>query len=723
MLLSQTDMGASVVVRAKAAAGYRAPVDLVLVVEMSQGVRGELADRVREAVIGTIQTTLTPQDRLSVITYGSRAKCVFRSDSMTLKSVKKAVKAVGKLKGSGMVNFSDALELAVEQLRPGHTSARSARHLPPSDIAAVGLTAEGRLPAVVVISCSRANVKRVAASDINDRLDALLQKRRILPSVSIVGVGGRHSARMLWEVARGNRGSYSYCEKAEDLSTTLRLVTNRVCNTVAAGVRVSLGGGTQAGAHFWWFTGGMGDTLHVTSDRGDLAHYLFCGKLASKDGSFSATASVSFWDLTQAPFRRRTVEARVLHHASATGHPGSSHAALPANPDVDLQFARIVTRTLLIVAAMQMSKAGASGAGDATSTAEAEVIAELVHAHGCITDIAEVHRPLISTRPAVLRAFELLSDDVERCYLAGVGHLCVPAAEFDPLGFGPIISISQEHQFQAPLCFGLRNVGGKARRTSRVSSGAVGLALGPAPIDEGDESDLSDASRESPGAVWGMSFTPPESFEPRPQLYARVESPPGSASRERSGSGRWLEQVFGDTSVVVDPATQSGASASGGDEWVGDEVAGSRDHDSTMLSRLAAGDNASTTAIAEAGKTLLGMVGHEGAPDAAAYDWVECFDPATNASYWYSAARGESTWDDPHRAPSRAAPRETPEEREHRLGNLGAELIATRVGTVDATELESVDLGAGGAGEEVSYEDDGTQLRRASVAEPALPAA
>lgn len=74
-------MAASVVVRAVAPVTSRPALDLSLVVDLCGGVREDVADSLITSLVAMVERVLTPRDRLTIVSFGTKAQVVFTSES------------------------------------------------------------------------------------------------------------------------------------------------------------------------------------------------------------------------------------------------------------------------------------------------------------------------------------------------------------------------------------------------------------------------------------------------------------------------------------------------------------------------------------------------------------------------------------------------------------------------------------------------------------------
>lgn len=102
--------------------GDTAPLDIVVVLDISGSMRGTKLEHMKHATRFIIEKLGIRGDRLAIITFESKAHKVFELSSMLPDQVKKAVAVVEGLKAGGETNIKAGLEegLHVLKTRRGH---------------------------------------------------------------------------------------------------------------------------------------------------------------------------------------------------------------------------------------------------------------------------------------------------------------------------------------------------------------------------------------------------------------------------------------------------------------------------------------------------------------------------------------------------------------------------------------------------------------------------
>ena len=169
----------------------RPPLDLAVVIDISGSMHGLPLQLAKEAVV-LVNRTLSPEDRLSLVTFNSGVQVVLPLQKIG--PVERLQRQLDRLHAGGSTALHGGWQLGSALLQ--------------------GEAIPGNLPRVLLLTDGRANVgvtqPRAIAADV-----ALALSRSV--STSTVGVGMRYDERVLESIAGSGDGNYHFAETPEAL--------------------------------------------------------------------------------------------------------------------------------------------------------------------------------------------------------------------------------------------------------------------------------------------------------------------------------------------------------------------------------------------------------------------------------------------------------------------------------------------------------------------------
>jgi Ca-activated chloride channel homolog len=197
----------------------RPPLDLAVVIDVSGSMSGLPLQLAKETVV-LVNQTLSPEDRLSLVTFNSGVQVV-----MPLQKI----------------GPTERLQRQLDRIHAGGSTALHGGWRAGADLLQ-GDACPGNLPRVLLLTDGRANIglaqPRAIAADV-----ALALSRSV--STSTVGVGLRYDERVLEAIAGAGDGNYHFAETPEALPgvfeaelESLRVTVGRLVSLGTSGVEV-----------------------------------------------------------------------------------------------------------------------------------------------------------------------------------------------------------------------------------------------------------------------------------------------------------------------------------------------------------------------------------------------------------------------------------------------------------------------------------------------------
>ena len=194
----------------------RPPLDLAVVIDISGSMYGLPLQLAKEAVV-LVNQTLSPEDRLSVVTFNSGVQVVLPLQKIG--PVERLQRQLDRMHAGGSTALHGGWQLGSALLQ--------------------GEAMPGNLPRVLLLTDGRANVgvtqPRAIAADV-----ALALSRSV--STSTVGVGMRYDERVLESIAGAGDGNYHFAETPEALLGIFEAELESLRTTVGRLVSLGIGG-------------------------------------------------------------------------------------------------------------------------------------------------------------------------------------------------------------------------------------------------------------------------------------------------------------------------------------------------------------------------------------------------------------------------------------------------------------------------------------------------
>ncbi|KAJ1295286.1 hypothetical protein BS78_01G212000 [Paspalum vaginatum] len=208
--------------QASASESTRAPLDLVTVLDVSGSMSGTKLDLLKRAMRFVIQN-LGPSDRLSVITFSSRATRLFPLRKMTASGQEQALQAVDSLVATGGTNIADGLWKAARVMED-----RQARN----PVSSIILLSDG-------VDTHTLFPRNGAQPDYGP-----LVPRSILPGsgdhvpIHAFGFGHDHDSRAMHAVAELSNGTFSFIDVVSSIQDAFAQCIGGLLSVVVQEARV-----------------------------------------------------------------------------------------------------------------------------------------------------------------------------------------------------------------------------------------------------------------------------------------------------------------------------------------------------------------------------------------------------------------------------------------------------------------------------------------------------
>ncbi|KAJ4832086.1 hypothetical protein Tsubulata_009861 [Turnera subulata] len=208
----------------------RAPIDLVTVLDVS----GSMADKMAllKCAVSFIIQNLGPSDRLSIVTFSSRARRVLRLTKMSDSGRTNALSVVNSLAADGGTNIVDGLKKAVRVLE-------ERRYQNP--VASIILLSDGRDTQRCSPETRSEYLKLLPASICATNVAAGTESPQATFPVHAFGFGVDHDATTMHAISDASRGTFSFIETIDILQDAFARCIGGLLSVVAEDVQLKVG--------------------------------------------------------------------------------------------------------------------------------------------------------------------------------------------------------------------------------------------------------------------------------------------------------------------------------------------------------------------------------------------------------------------------------------------------------------------------------------------------
>jgi len=209
----------------------RAPVDIVVALDISGSMQGRKLDLCKETISLLIRE-LSPQDRFGLITFGSDTNIVFPARKLGVVDKESILAKVRRLSTCGCTNLSGGIGLAAQEMQ------------------AVELPHEVRT--IFLLTDGRANVGVSSKNGIVSLAKGCLgsSKKNRPISIHCFGYGADHDEEMLRDISQATEGgTYCFVEQDSDVASAFGNALGGVLSVVAQNVSVTINIANEAKEH------------------------------------------------------------------------------------------------------------------------------------------------------------------------------------------------------------------------------------------------------------------------------------------------------------------------------------------------------------------------------------------------------------------------------------------------------------------------------------------
>lgn len=193
----------------------RFSANLALVIDTSASMRGDAINHARDAALAMVDA-LKPGDRLSVITFHSRAEVLVPSTEITQDTKEQFRKAIGTMEAVGTTALTDGLAQGLAQVAP---------HMRQDAINRVVLLSDG-------VPNNESTVRSLATQAASQGI-----------GIAALGLGIDYHEALLAELASRTGGRFHFVEDTTEVATMFRDEVLHIDRMVAAGASLALRAG------------------------------------------------------------------------------------------------------------------------------------------------------------------------------------------------------------------------------------------------------------------------------------------------------------------------------------------------------------------------------------------------------------------------------------------------------------------------------------------------
>eukprot|EP00123_Amoebidium_parasiticum_P021114 comp6178_c0_seq1/m.2007 comp6178_c0_seq1/g.2007 ORF comp6178_c0_seq1/g.2007 comp6178_c0_seq1/m.2007 type:complete len:598 (-) comp6178_c0_seq1:3-1796(-) len=379
----------------------RAPLRVVLVLDVSGSMNGEKLDLVKESVMFSIDQ-LKPCDSLAVVSFGSHVTTEFEMTKMDQNGRDSAKKAVKGLNAFGGTNLSGGLLKAVQVLQDG---------LGENDVAGMLLFTDGQ-----------ANQGLTNAPDIIRAMEGASTHKNI--TLSSFGFGTDHDSNLLRSLSDSGNGMYYFLSTHDTIPTAFADCLGGLLSVACQNVELTVEVGGPEGTKILKVYGQT--TFKLTDDgrkfkidlsdlqseqRRDILFRLLLPTLPSPDIT-TLTATVTYFNVPTSTQQTDKQFVSIARPLSENAHGGSEgEGREEARMEIDVQRNRVA-------ASEAMAQADKAAAGGDCEKARDTLQAAITTIRASRTCTVEESKDLVSELEQSLKSVQS-----RQHYLSGGSHV------------------------------------------------------------------------------------------------------------------------------------------------------------------------------------------------------------------------------------------------------------------------------------------------------------